>query len=185
MSDTMTKGEREELIRITKSRARLAKAGVDQHKAELLADFEQQMARMYDPQEEAFQQVTQEAQEMVYNYNKLIEERCAELGIPAKLRPGLHISWFSRGENSTAGRRAELRRVAQTRLDAGAKRAKHQIDLAAQDVLEKLMVGSLGSVEARSFLESVPTADALMVPLSLPELEASPEMERATQTRSL
>jgi hypothetical protein len=38
VTDTLTRTEREELIRLTKSRARVAKSGVDHHKAELLAD---------------------------------------------------------------------------------------------------------------------------------------------------
>jgi hypothetical protein len=54
MSDGMTRVEKGELVNLVKSRARLAKVGVETGKAELLADFEAQMARVYDPQEEAF-----------------------------------------------------------------------------------------------------------------------------------
>ena len=40
MTTAMTKAERDELLRLVKARARVAKAEVDQRKAELLADFE-------------------------------------------------------------------------------------------------------------------------------------------------
>ena len=119
---------------------------------------------------------------MVAKANKEIEQRCADLEVPERLRPGLGLYWSPRGENGTAARRAELRKVAQSRVDAEAKKAKHHIDVAAQEVLERLMMGALESAEARAFLELMPTAESLMAPISLPALEASPEMERATRS---
>ena len=49
MTTAMTKGERDQLLSLVKARARVAKAGIDQRKAELVADFEQQLAAQYLP----------------------------------------------------------------------------------------------------------------------------------------
>lgn len=173
MSDGMTKKERGELVNLVKSRARLAKVGVETRKAELLANFEAQMARVYDPQEEAFQDITKEALELARRAEAHLAQRCAEFGIPERFRSGLHTYWSGRGENGFRERRTELRRVTQSRLDADARRAKLQIDVAAQELQEKLVVGALESAEARGFLEAMPMPETMMAALSLAALEAS------------
>jgi hypothetical protein len=176
--DGMTKGEREELLKMLKSRARVAKGDIDYRKAEIMADFEAQMARVYDPQDEAFRQVTEEARATVERADQEIAARCRELGIPDTLRPSAHFLWSNRGENATSQRRAELRRVAQTRLDAEVQKAKHHVDKVFQGGYEQLAVGALDSAEARRFLESMPTAESMIVPLDLVALESSTEMEQ-------
>jgi hypothetical protein len=67
---------------------------------------------------------------------------------------------------------AELRKVAQTRIAALEKAACNDIERSSLEVQTELLAGGLQSGEARAFLESIPTAAALMPPLSVPELEA-------------
>lgn len=97
---------------------------------------------------------------------------CQELGIPAKFRPGINLNWYDRGENLAAQRRAELRKVAGTRLDAESKKAKSAIEAASVEMQTTLVAGALQSADAKELLESMPTVEALLIPLELPELES-------------
>jgi len=54
----MSKGDRDQLAGIVKMRARLAKSAVAQREAELLADFESQLATRVDQRAEAWADAT-------------------------------------------------------------------------------------------------------------------------------
>jgi ribosome assembly protein YihI (activator of Der GTPase) len=94
------------------------------------------------------------------------------MGVPEKFRPGLHLGWYGRGENFTAKRRAELRKVAQSTLEARAKTAKLELDQVEETILTQLTSSGLRTPEATKFLEStLPTIDKLMPKLQLLELQ--------------
>lgn len=78
-----------------------------------------------------------------------IAERCRKLGISERFRPRLEVHWYRRGENALKDRRAELCKVAQTRL----------------------VEEGLGTDAARQLLEELPAAEASMPPLEVTELE--------------
>jgi hypothetical protein len=78
-----------------------------------------------------------------------------------------------RGENVVATRRQELRKVAYTRIDAIAKDAKLQIEQFSLDTQTKLLAGGLESAEAKAFLESMPTPEQLMPPMTRGAIEAA------------
>jgi hypothetical protein len=170
-NDAMTKTERDELRRIIAGREKLAKASIDQRKAELLADAEQQLATIYKFDDERWAEVTAAAEGAVKAADDYIARVCREQGIPEEFRPGLTIGWYGRGENAAAGRRAEIRKVVQTRLDASAREAKVAIETAALERREALALGALESAEARAFMESMPTVQQLMPRLNVRELE--------------
>ena len=164
-NDGMAKSERSELLRLVKARARVAKA-------ELLAEFEQKLAAKYLPSDHpAWEELTATATKAVADADAQIAEVCRELGIPEKWRPGISASWYGRGENASAMRRAELRKVASTRLDAEGKKAKHAIEAKAVEMQSVLVAGALESSDAKAFLETMPTPESLMVPLQLPDVE--------------
>lgn len=100
--------------------------------------------------------------------------RCEALGIPARFAPGVSVyaGWNERGENMVAKRRVELRHVAVSRIAALEKAAHVAIERQALEIQTRLLAGGLSSPEARAFLESLPSADALMPPVALAELEA-------------
>jgi hypothetical protein len=161
-------------------REKLAKADVDAVAAERLAEFEQQMASIYKPSDDpAWADLHAETEKVTKEAQAKINERSRELGIPERFAPGLSVGWYGRGENQMASRRAELRKVAQTRLAANAKTAKAQIERNSIEVQTQLVASGLESAEARTFLESMPTAEALMpaVP-SVLEIEAVLERRR-------
>ena len=170
----MTSAERSDLIKVVRQRERVAKAGAAQRAAELVADFEEQLARRYSfDEDEVWREAYQAANEAADEAQQKVVARCEELGIPAEFAPEIHRPWWrSRGENAVAGRRAELRRVAATRIAALEKAAKAAIERRSLDVQERLIVGGLASAEARGFLDSIPAVDSLMPPLRLAELEA-------------
>lgn len=168
----MTRREREELAKLVRRREKLAKADVDSRAAELEADFERQMATQYDPLDARWRDLYEQAERATHELNARIAKECDHAGIPARFAPSAHVGWANRGENYTRSRRAELRKVAKTRIVAEAKAAKTEIERRSVDVQTQLVAGSLESDEARAFLNSMPTAEALLPALSLPEIEA-------------
>lgn len=177
--ETMTRREREQLAQLVRRREKLAKADADKVAAERLADFEQQMATIYAAEDARWADLTKAANAAVTEANAGLEARCDELGIPEKFRPSLSLSWWNRGENASRERRAELRAVAKSRIDAMAKEAKVEIERQSVSVQTQLIAGGLESEEARAFLAAMPTAEAL--------IGAAPsvaEIERVTPHRA-
>jgi len=178
MADSkMTKVEREELARLLKARARVAKSVVEQRAAELLADAEQQLATRFKIDDAAWANLTGAAEQAVKDADAELARRCRTLGIPEEFRPRIDFSWYSRGENASKERRAELRKVAQTRIDAMAQKARGAIETRELDGLAMLAAGALESAGAQEFLASLPAIETLMPvldvstlgPLALPD----------------
>lgn len=170
-TSSMTKAERTDLARLARAQGRLRKSGVEARQAELIAQLEEDLAAEFQPNDPRWDDVATAAQEAVKEADRIIAERCAELGVRPEFRPGLSLSWFSRGQNADSKRRAELRKVGQTRIAALGKAAKLKID---EDVLNRettLIAGSLTTEEARQFLAAMPTLEALMPPLTVAEIE--------------
>ncbi len=165
----MTAAERIELGKLIRLRVKVAKDHVEQLQARLIADSEAQLAARFDRYHESWAQAVQEAETAVKQADAQIAERCRELGVPETFRPRLTTYWIDRGENEFANRRAELRRKAYAEVEARARAAKVQIDRQAAEVLTQLTAGALGSDEARVFLTSMPTIDALMPALEFAE----------------
>jgi hypothetical protein len=171
-TDAMTRRERDDLARLTRQRERLAKAMVAQRASELLADFEQQLAAEYRfDDDDIWRQAMEAADDAVRAAEVRVDERCAELGIPKAFRPSIGgVCWWSRGENAVASRRAELRKVAQTRIAAMEKLAKRHIEAASLEVQTNLLAEGLTSRAALSFLDAMPTPEALMPTLVMAEV---------------
>lgn len=168
----MTGKERTELAKLCRQRERVAKTMAAQRASELLADFERQLATEYSwDQEETWAEARMIAEEATHGANAMIAERCGELGIPAEFAPGLSSSWYGRGENQTAQRRAELRRVAQTSIDALTKAARTEIESVSLRTQTALLAGGLTTEDARAFLESMPSAESLMPRLAVAEVK--------------
>lgn len=173
----MTKAEREELARLLKARARVANRVAEQRAAELFADVERQLATRYEADAAAWKDVTSAAKKFVEEADAELARRCRARDIPEQLRPRLVYGWLMRGENAFKDRRAELRKVAQTRIEALAAMARATIETKALDGLTMLVAGALETAEAREFLKSMPTIETLMPavdvsaldPLALPE----------------
>lgn len=167
----MTRTERDDLAKVARLRAKVARTAVAQREAELLADVEAQLAAEYDFADETWAEITKGAAEAVADADQQVAALCRARGIPEDFRPSLSVTWYGRGRNAVAGRRVELRKVAQTRIAAAAKGAKAAIEASEAEVLTELLAGGLTSDAARAFLESIPSAKALMPPMHVRELE--------------
>jgi hypothetical protein len=163
--------EREDLRRLARQRAKLAKSEAVQREKVLLAEVEDLIAAEFSAQEDTWRDAIRIADEATKEANEVIIARCAELGIPAKYAPRLALSFTSRSpELGDPQRRAELRKLAQAKLTALTETAKTMIDRGLLDTETVLTADSLESDDARAFLEAMPTAEQLMPSLSLDDL---------------
>jgi hypothetical protein len=174
----MTKSEREDLQRLIRQRERVLKSAAKHRTAELLADFENQMGSEFSFDDDAvWQEAMRNAEREVARAKQRIAARCRELGIPDRFAPSVNVYWAVRGdENSVATRRAELRRMAQTRIEAIEQKAITQIEVSCLQAQTELALAGLTSEGARGFLERLPGIETLMPRLRFAEVagEADP-----------
>lgn len=107
----MTKAERQELAKLVRLRAKIAKDEIDQRATRLLADVETQLAASYPANHEAWAEITERAEKSIIAADAEIAHRCRALRIPENFRPRIALSWYGRGENAMGDRRAELRKT--------------------------------------------------------------------------
>jgi hypothetical protein len=178
MTATMSKGEREDLHRLTRQREKVLKNAAEQRSAELLADFDNQMGQEYSfDQDEVWQQAVKTVEPVVAKARAQITARCRELGIPDRFAPSIDLEWRARGyDNSIDRRKAELRRMAKTRIEAIERKAITDIGLSCLEAQEKIALAGLTSDVARAFIEKLPGIKELMPALSFTEVagEADP-----------
>lgn len=175
---TMTKGEREDLVKLIRQRERVLKSAAKQRSAELIADFENQMGQIYSfDQDEIWAQAQKEADSEVEKAKQRIAARCRELGIPDRFAPNVRLLWAARGyDNTVDKRRAELRRMATTQVEALERKAIVDIEMSCLAAHEQVVTAGLTSEAARAFIETLPSVETLMPALSIGELadEARP-----------
>jgi hypothetical protein len=174
----ITKGEREDLQRLIRQRERVLKSAARQRSAELIADFENQMGAEYSfDQDAVWAKAQQAAEREVRKAQAAVAARCRELRIPDRFAPSLTLHWYGRGyDNSVDRRKAELRRVAQTKVAAIEQKAVTEIELACLEAQTQLAIAGLTSEVARAFVERLPGIETLMPKLSFSEVagEADP-----------
>jgi hypothetical protein len=174
MDRRMTKAERDDLVRLIRSRERIAKSAAQQRSAQMLVEFERQVsaAHAFDSNEvwnaamEAGDRAVQEAMDK-------IEAESARLGIPEEFRPKLACYWQSRGSNAFSERRTELRRLAQAEIAAIEKAAFVQIEAQSVAAQTRIIADGLDSEAAIAFLNELPPVEQLMPPLDLNVIQAT------------
>lgn len=179
MTDTMSRTERLELVKIIRARARIAKDDITAREAEIRADAEAALSRQFDAEDEAWRDVVAEGKRAVADANQRIAQVCDAKGIPAEFRPSLNTYWLDRGANGWASRRAELRKLVATRAAASAKSAKVEIDRQAVSLSERIMVGGFESAESVEMLASLPTPAQLMPALDVPDMRTKRAIEES------
>ncbi len=168
--NTVNKSDRDQLIRMARDRAKVAKADAAGRVKILLSDVESTLAREFEAQDELWNQAVQIAEAEVAKANERIMSQCRLMGIPRKRAPLLTLGWAGRsGEFADSARRGELRKRAQTTLDALLAAARTAIDRACLETTEALMAGGLED-DGNAFLEAMPTVEQLMPPLALADL---------------
>jgi hypothetical protein len=179
----ISKGEREDLQRLIRQRERVLKSAAKQRSAELLADFENQMGSEFSFDDDAvWQRAAQEAETELNKAKQKVSARCRELGIPARFAPTLDLRWVHRGyDNLIERRRAKLRRMAQTKIEAIEKKAATEIELSCLQAQTELAVAGLTSKAAHAFLNKLPDIETLMPRLSFAQVAGEAEPPVAAQ----
>jgi hypothetical protein len=168
----ITKAEQAELQKLINRREKVLRQVAAARSADLMADFEQQMAAEYSfDDRDVWAEATRRGRAAVDEANQKIAEECALLGIPSQFAPCLAFGWSSRGENASKERRTELRRVAQTRIEAIEKRAL--VEISHEALLASTEIVSLGLVSeaAQRFLNELAPLERLMPPLDFHSIE--------------
>jgi hypothetical protein len=184
----MTKSEREDLQRLIGQREKVLKQVAAARSAELLADFERQMASIYSyDQDEVWKAATMKAKAVVEEAQQEIAKRCEELGIPGNYAPSVSFSWHGRGENALGERQAELRRVAKSRIAAIEKAALVQTAQEAVMARTEIVASGLMSDGAKRFLGELAPLERPMPPIAITDVQAllasEPESPEARRRR--
>ncbi|MFN8129408.1 MAG: hypothetical protein U0R28_11460 [Candidatus Nanopelagicales bacterium] len=167
----LTRGEQVDLQKLARMRAKVARNQIDAVKAERLAEFERELQARYAVDNEAWADLTRDADEHVRKADEELAKRCEALGIRPEFRPRMTATWYNRGENASKERQAELRRLARLELDAMGKTAKQRIDAAELDAVTAIVAVGMGS-EARALLEAMPEVGDLIPALALETVES-------------
>ncbi len=169
----MTKGEREDLIRLVKQREKVAKTAAEQRSAAMLAEFEQQIAAQHKFNDNAVWKAAAEAAiEAAKEANAKVAAEADRLGIPKEFQPKLSFGWAQRGENEYKERRDELRRVAKAEIEALEKVARVQIESQSVAAQTQIIANGLNSEAAIAFLNSLPAIESMMPALSIEGIQA-------------
>lgn len=175
----LSRNETHDLSMIIKDRSKVLKAHAEEQAAACLADFEAKLAAQYSfDDDEIWKKATEKARDAVTECQAIIEKRCQELGIPKSFAPSVHASWQNRGENALAGRRAELRRVAKSSIEAMTKAALTKIEKQSLDLRTQVVAMGLLSADAKLFLESLAPVEDAMRALDFGEIERKLEKEQ-------
>ena len=158
----MNKLERDDLRRLIQQRARVLKSAAKQRSAELLAEFEKEMASEYAFDDDAvWQEATRAVEQVIRKANLQIAARCRELRIPEAFAPTLGLEWRHRGGDSLVERRkAELRKTATARIEA--TKAIVEIEMHALHAQTEIAASALTSAAGQSFIAQLPTVEDLM-----------------------
>src|SRR5262249_58971200 len=93
-------------------------------------------------------------------------------------------SWYGRRENATKQRRDELRKMAETRVEAIERKAVTEIELSCLAAQEQIALSGLTTEEARQFVEALPKIEALVPRLTFAEVTGKAEPPVAEQLGS-
>ncbi|WP_321961725.1 hypothetical protein [Paraburkholderia sp. J7] len=168
----MTAKERDALRDAVKLQMKVARANVDEYAAAQKADMEGQLSKEFTAEDADLAEIMREAEADIGKTKAKIDAMCKARGIRRSFGPQAYVHFDYRGENSVKDRRAELRGLGNANIDARRKEAYRKIETWGAEAQIKLIAGALTSAEAKEFLESMPTVEALLPGLTLAQLDA-------------
>ena len=173
MAGTMTKGEREDLIRLVKQREKVAKTAAEQRSAAMLADFEQKISALHAfDNNEVWNAAAHACKEQAEKAALAIAVEADKLGIPKEFQPSISFHWARRGQNEYQERRTELRRLAKAEIDALEQVARVQIESQSVSAQTEIIAHGLSSEAAVTFLNSLPAIETMMPVLDVTQIQA-------------
>lgn len=158
----LDKVEVRNLIAITKQRTRAARAEVIARAGAMLAEFERSMQDELGPQDEALGALHSEAEEHLAKINSLLRAKCQTIGVPTQWAPVFTVTFPAKDGTLITKRRAEMRKVATSRLAALKTNALLEIERSESTLLTELITTQLLAKPAAEWLAQLPTAQALM-----------------------
>ena len=161
----MTAAERSELGSLVRFNAKVARADAEARGKWLKADVEEKLSARFKFEDAAWKDITAAAEKAVQEADAAIAALCRDRGVPEDFRPSLCLSWHGRGENASAARRAEMRKLAYAHIDAQVKEMQVEIDRQAAQQLNQLAQAGLNSEAARAFIDALPSPEELLKPL--------------------
>lgn len=177
--EALTRTDRQDLLKVIRSRERVARAQVLDRTGELRAEFERQMATIHKfDDDQVWAEATRQADAATQQAAAIVADRCAELGIPREFAPSLTCNWYGRGQNASRERRAELRAVATSRIEAIQRSALASIAQASTEAQEAIVAGGLSSTAARAKLAALPPVASLMPYLEMESIVAGMQKKR-------
>ncbi len=170
----LSRRDYDDLTKLARRQEKVAKTRARQRAAELLADTEAQLAAIFEANDERWRHATERLAEMTRSANEELARICLEEGVRPEFAPKFDLAWYGRGQNLEKERRAELRKVAESRVEAMVQRAHADIEQRTVEFETELLGGTLSTDAARALLEAMPKAAAeLMAPLDPAELDRS------------
>jgi hypothetical protein len=167
-TNAMTKAERSDLLKVIRSRERLAKTEVKEQATALKADFERQLDTTYSfNNDEVWAQAEKLVANAVAEARTVVAEQSVALGIPRQFAPSIGHYWSEGGRQLIEKECVKMRRVAHTRIDAMAAEAHTKIERWSVETQTNLIARGLTSEEAQTFLEEMPRPDSIMVMLTV------------------
>jgi replicative superfamily II helicase len=168
----MTKGEREDLIRLIKQREKVAKTAAEQRSASMLAEFESSVSKLHVfANNEVWRAAQEAATQAAHEAAEKIMAKAKELGIPEEFHPRISFTWAQRSEDAYRSRRDELRRVAKAEIDAMEKITRVQIEAESVRAQTQVIAHGLHSEAALAFLESLPAIENMMPTLDIDTIQ--------------
>lgn len=168
----MTKGERDELLRLVRARERVLKSAAEQRSAELLVEFESKLSKTFRFDEtENWKAAAQRVQGAAVALQEQMLAHLDSLGIPREFAPHIDLQWYNRGESASRQRREELRRLAKAQIAAAQQKAIVEVEKRSVEAQAQIVQHGLESEAALSFFGSMTPVESLMPTIDLKAIE--------------
>jgi hypothetical protein len=169
-TEQLSPRERNDLLMLVRQRASVAKNLASQRAAELLADFDEQIATYYNfLDDDVWRAAMTKAKAVAKASNDKIQQRCRELKIPKRFAPRLEMPyWVKNGFSYELEReRKEFKEAAKAKIDAMKKAAVTEISRRSVEAQEKILIPGLTSPLAEKLLAEIPKIADLMPMLDI------------------
>lgn len=173
VDNQITAGERRELRSVVRSQMKALRAEIKQRERELDAEIEVRLVEKYRDQDARSRELQAKIRKLTAKANeqlhKLLEEfdDLSDGGVFRRVND-FNSPYISRNEM----KRDELRRALQAGMKAEISKAVISIDRQEADLLRDLAVDGLKSDAAKTFLARITTAQELLPPKRIVEIES-------------
>jgi hypothetical protein len=170
--------ERQELRTVIKARVKALNVGIEERRADQLAEVERQINARYAEQKAAFNEIHARARELVAQFN---QEIIAPLYAPLV---GEHREWGGFAGLETCSppdlERQLMRKRANLEIEAATKAAQSRLVRWEADALEAVARTGIVSSEAQALLDQMASIDILMPTVALPSTAENVVTEMVT-----